>query len=173
MWLVVLMVPKPSGKKRKPSAYKDKDKERPVPHPSQDHQSRLSTDSNAENQWQSQPVSPPEKRQRMFEVSDTRTPSNEDEPAQDSQAYYSMYPMTMPIMSQAPHQLTGPMPTYDMVFDLGGVTFDGLELLQGVNGDASNFWNNFNFGMDVAGYGIISGRLRTSKKGKTTIPSFW
>lgn len=109
----------------------------------------------------------------MFEVSDTRTPSNEDEPAQDSQAYYSMYPMTMPIMSQAPHQLTGPMPMYDMVFDLGGVIFDGLELLQGFNGDASNFWNNFNFGMDVAGYEIISGRLHTSKKGKTAIPSFW
>lgn len=34
------MVPKPSGKKRKSSAYKDKDKERPIPHPSQGHQSR-------------------------------------------------------------------------------------------------------------------------------------
>ncbi|KIR51450.1 hypothetical protein I315_06149 [Cryptococcus gattii Ru294] len=102
-----------------------------------------------------------QKRQRMFEVSDTRTPSNEDEPAQGSQAYYSMYPMTTPTTSQARHQPTGPMPTYDMVFDLGVVTFDGLELLQGFNGDASNFWNNFDFGMDVAGYGITSGGSAT------------
>lgn len=75
--------------------------------------------------------------------------------------------------TSCPHHPITLDPTYDMVFDLGGVTFDGLELLQGFNGDASNFWNNFNFGMDVAGYGIISGRLRTSKKGKTAIPSFW
>ncbi|KGB77022.1 hypothetical protein I307_05976 [Cryptococcus deuterogattii 99/473] len=121
----------------------------------------MSTDSpvpqHAENQWQSQSVSPPEKRQRIFEVSDTHTPSNVDEPAQGSQAYYSMYPLTTPTRSQAAHHLTGPMPTYDMVFDLEGVTFDGLELLQGFNGDASNFWNNFNFDMDGAGYGITSG----------------
>lgn len=68
-----------------------------------------------------------------------------------------MYPLTTPTRSQAAHHLTGPMPTYDMVFDLEGVTFDGLELLQGFNGDASNFWNNFNFDMDGAGYGITSG----------------
>lgn len=59
------MVPKTSGKKRKSFAYNDKDKERPISHPSQGHQSRSLTDSpvphHAENQWQSQSVSPPEK----------------------------------------------------------------------------------------------------------------
>lgn len=108
------MVPKPSGKKRKSSVYKDKDKERPISDPSQGHQSRSLTDSPvpqyAENQWQSQSVSPPEKRQRMFEVSDSHTPSNEDEPAQGSQVYYSMYPMTTPMTSQAPRSPPGQCP---------------------------------------------------------------
>lgn len=171
-----VMVSKSSDKKRKSSAHKDKDRERQMLHPSQNHQSRPSTDSpipqHAENQWPSHSVSPPEKRQRVFELSDTRTASNEDEPAQNPQAYYSVYPMTTPITSQASLQFTEPMPTYDMVFDLGGVTFDGLELLQGFSGGASNFWNNFNFGMDGAGNGSASGgSAPVARTGQQFLPS--
>ncbi|OXM77362.1 hypothetical protein C364_04919 [Cryptococcus neoformans Bt63] len=170
-----VMVSKPSGKKRKSSAYREMDRERPMLQRSQGHQSRASTDSpipqHAENQWQSHSVLPSEKKQRVYEVSDTRTASNEDEPAQNPQAYYSVYPMTAPT-SQAPLQFTEPMPTYDMVFDLGGVTFDGLELLQGFSGGASDFWNNFNFSMDGAGYDSTSGdSAPVTRIGQQFLPS--
>jgi hypothetical protein len=46
-------------------------------------------------------------------------------------------------------------PTFDMSFDVGGVTFDGLEMLQGFTGveAAANFWNSLTPGYAVGGGG--------------------
>ncbi|WWD19542.1 hypothetical protein CI109_104003 [Kwoniella shandongensis] len=108
-------------------------------------------------QWQSysNPANS-EKRQRLYETSDTRTLVGADDitPTQQYPPYYSAVSRDVtstqtggipPIVPSGQYTPTAAMPTYDMTFDLGGVTFDGLELLQGFGDGASNFWNNITF----------------------------
>ncbi|ODN81564.1 hypothetical protein L202_01979 [Cryptococcus amylolentus CBS 6039] len=142
------------GKKRKSSS----GKERQMPPPLHTLQGK-STPSPVIPQlhmpaWQSSQVpGPAEKRQRLYELSDARTPAREDDvpplSASSSQAYYPLpayhLPATPAGQSSLPIDNQDMMAPYDMSFDLGGVNFEGLELLQGFSGGAAGFWNTFSY----------------------------
>ncbi|WVR07769.1 hypothetical protein IAU60_004812 [Kwoniella sp. DSM 27419] len=99
----------------------------------------------------------PEKRQRMYETSDTRTLIVPQDVAAihqggstEQSSFYSLppYPSATSTghdgaLGHAPGSL-GLDGVYDS-FDLGGVSFNPSELLQGFGDSASSFWNNMTF----------------------------
>ena len=69
--------------------------------------------------------------------------------------------------------LPPPPGTFDTsLFDVGGVTFDGLEMLQGfnTNTDATQFWNSFISPTGQANY-VISGQTTPNSSGPS--PKAW
>ncbi|OCF44614.1 hypothetical protein I317_01501 [Kwoniella heveanensis CBS 569] len=115
----------------------------------------------------------PEKRQRMYETSDTRTPIVLDDgipvfttrpsphhtqsgpfpqsAIQNQTGYYNPQSTYSPVgpsqTSSIPTQGQGDI-SFDAVydtFDLGGLSFNPSELLQGFGDSASTFWNNMTF----------------------------
>ncbi|WVN84929.1 uncharacterized protein L203_100065 [Cryptococcus depauperatus CBS 7841] len=165
----VVVDPNVSSKKRK--LHREKDKASmappfhgPQPHPSTSsptlHQTQQGWHPNPHSQAQghshSSSLPPPDKRQRLYEVSDTRTTPQDDDVFVSSQstpqtAYYPVYPISTPTdgpsrpLSLANNpQIRGDLPMYE-TFDFGGVNFEGLELLQGFGGGVSQFWNSLNY----------------------------
>ncbi|WVQ84324.1 hypothetical protein IAT38_006476 [Cryptococcus sp. DSM 104549] len=120
--------------------------------------------------WTSYVPTGSDKRQRVYETSDSRTLSRDEEPssAGSHQAYYPTAHYTNPMSaasSTTSSALQLPMPSLNLgagvgglgagvaadqseTFDLGGVTFDALDLLQGFGDGASTFWNNFTFQLE-------------------------
>ncbi|WVQ73053.1 hypothetical protein IAR50_002616 [Cryptococcus sp. DSM 104548] len=148
----------PRGKKRKSSSGKEKQMPPPLHTPSgKSTPSPVLPQLHAPAWNSSQVPGPGQKRQRVYELSDARTPAREDDvpplSASSSQAYYPLPTYHLPTPSGAPASLPmpdqDPMASYDMSFDLGGVNFEGLELLQGFSGGAAGFWNTFAY-MDGA-----------------------
>nr|XP_019010220.1 uncharacterized protein I206_04688 [Kwoniella pini CBS 10737]OCF49001.1 hypothetical protein I206_04688 [Kwoniella pini CBS 10737] len=103
-----------------------------------------------------------DKRQRTYETSDTRTMINSEDRQGQQQSqqnpsitqvqYYNIptYPSNAPTPNTLPpDQNNGnPLNQLDIEsynFDLGGVTFNPSELLQGFSEPSSNFWNQMTF----------------------------
>ncbi|ORX40691.1 fungal-specific transcription factor domain-domain-containing protein [Kockovaella imperatae] len=141
------------------------------------------------------PVDP----RRAYETSNTRTMVRDDDifanfsnGAQQSQHHHHQQqqqpqrsPYTAPSnqLHFTPNQLSNannnPFDSNPNLFDVGGVTFDGLEMLQGfTNTDAANFWNSFISPTGQANY-VISGQNTPNSNGPspggntTTNGSIW
>ncbi|KAK8853127.1 hypothetical protein IAR55_003828 [Kwoniella newhampshirensis] len=196
--VIVKQNPKPGvGKKRKSTASESQSRAsasqsthpRPMPPPASRGQPRQTISSStspapaqgaAPQQWQSHPVPPDsEKRQRLYETSDTRTLVRDDE-STSNQQYPTYYTTAPPYASSIPTPNSGAppsstpggrvaptpgIPPYDMTFDLGGVNFDGLELLQGFGDGAVNFWNNITFTGDGT-YSAATNPIQASTQGQ-------
>lgn len=125
--------------------------------------------------------SPVKSHSRVYELSDTRTIVHDEEPAVNvsngnnpANAFHSQA-LAPDQIAPANAQTQQPF-AFDtaQMFDIGGVTFDGLEMLQGFdfNAESTSFWNTF-ISPTAGGRYAPSGNTTPGSGGGGPSPSGW